>query len=113
MRIQQFIKIFHIVEDLWLFPYFLSALPRSVKIDIWQAYRLDLFTNNYQNIPKVSRVVGNFADRHILAVCLDLVDINEYTRFIKISHMVEDIQRFSIFAFFASALSWLEKSDIW
>ena len=65
MCIQRFIKIFHIVEDLWLFPFFCYALPGSVNIGIW----LDLVSinlcmknsgENYQYIPRISRVMGIF-----------------------------------------------------
>ena len=61
-----FIKIFHIVEGHWLFPYLASALPQSVTISIWKAHRLDpisinLCANNYQNIPKGSIIMGIFA----------------------------------------------------
>ena len=75
-----------------------SALYRSVKIDISQTHLIDIVIINlraksYQNFAKVLRVMGSFANCHILAwalprsrksgiwqfLCLDCVNINAYT----------------------------------
>ena len=52
-----------------------SALPLRVKIGIWQAHcpdlvDINLYGKNYQNILKVSRVIGIFANCHILTSAL-------------------------------------------
>ena len=90
------------------FHYFASALPRSVKIGIWQAalVAINLYAKYYQICPKGSRVLGIFdANCHILASVLprsrksDNVQFPIWTpsicmrvpNFIKISRMVEDL----------------------
>ena len=59
MCIQQLIKIFHIVEDLWLFPYFGLCLPWiSENWHLADLVSINLCAKNYQSVPKVSRVMG-------------------------------------------------------
>ena len=110
MCIQHFIKIFHIVEDLWLFHILASALPRSVKISIWQDFMgINLYSKKCQSIPKISRVMSIYANNHIWSLhCIGqgkeafgnslvwilsiLMSIQNVI--ISISHMIENPRRF-------------------
>ena len=96
--IQHFIKIFHIVEDLWLFLYFALALPRSVKLafasPLARSWRYQFVCENLPEYSKGFKSYGYFCC-NILAsalprsrrsglwqfLCLDLVNINVYTQF--------------------------------
>ena len=133
MCIQHFIKIFHIVEDLWLFPYFGLGTASVSKTGIWQSHWLDLVGINqlakyYQSIPKVSGVMGilptvTFWPWHCLGqgkvafgksfvwIFSILMRIKKK---IKIAHMVEDLRRLPYFhSFCFGGVSWSKKSRIW
>ena len=105
-------------------------LPQSVKIGIWQTHWLylvsiNLYAKNYQSIPKILRVMGILAVTCWPWQCLGQgkVALSNFffwilsilmciQSFIKMSHMVEDLQQFPYFYMFLT-LPWSKKSGIW
>ena len=111
MCVKHFIKTLHFYCRHKAISILASALTRSVKTGICPTQWLDLVgislcAKDYQSIPKVSRVMGIFANCHILASALPrsgksgicnsfgwiMSILIRIQNFIKISHMVEDLR---------------------
>ena len=95
-------------------------------VGVCKAHRLDhvsinLCSNNYQKLPKGSIIMSIFAEHFGISIasvkekvafgnsCLDLVSIDVYTKFIKISHMFGDLWRFQYFYMVCFGVALVEK----